>query len=102
KRNVSRPDVLRLCEEEFHSCADASPTSAPPPPPPGRAASLPQAVRPPGDRLRLTVHGLDAYVPPSPRSATGGSLASFLVRSGGLTGQRLSVKTPVVNIGRAD
>src|SRR5439155_765372 len=49
-----------------------------------------------------TVHGLEAYVPPSPRSAAGGSLASFLVRSGGLAGQRLSVKTPVVNIGRAD
>src|SRR5438309_821525 len=55
-----------------------------------------------GDRLRHTVHGLEAYVPPSPRSAAGGSLASFLVRSGGLAGQRLSVKTPVVNIGRAD
>src|SRR6266568_1564874 len=63
-----------------------------------------QAAPPPGagDRLRHTVHGLEAYVPPSPRSATGGSLASFLVRSGGLAGQRLSVKAPVVNIGRAD
>jgi len=29
-------------------------------------------------------------------------LASFLVRGGALKGQRLSVKTPVVNIGRAD
>src|SRR5713226_7296562 len=64
----------------------------------GQAAPAPGA----GDRLRHTVHGLEAYVPPSPRSATGGSLASFLVRSGGLAGQRLSVKTPVVNIGRAD
>src|SRR3989449_9939580 len=45
---------------------------------------------------------LEAYVPPSPLAAAGGWLASFLVRSGGLAGQRLSVKTPVVNIGRAD
>src|SRR2546422_4124001 len=44
---------------------------------------------------------LEAYVPPSPRSAAGGSLASFLVRSGGVAGQRLSVKTPLGNIGRA-
>jgi pSer/pThr/pTyr-binding forkhead associated (FHA) protein len=29
-------------------------------------------------------------------------LASFLVRGGALKGQRLSVKTPIVNIGRAD
>jgi pSer/pThr/pTyr-binding forkhead associated (FHA) protein len=29
-------------------------------------------------------------------------LASFLVRGGALKGQRLSVRTPVVNIGRAD
>src|SRR5256886_12433150 len=28
--------------------------------------------------------------------------SSFLVRSGGLVGQRLSVRSPVVNIGRAD
>src|SRR5438034_7047191 len=102
QRTLARADVIRLGDEQFRFYADAAPTTAPPPPPPGPAASPPQAVPPPGDRLRHTVHGLDAYVPPSPRSATGGSLASFLVRSGGLTGQRLSVKTPVVNIGRAD
>src|SRR5438132_304481 len=88
--------------------AASPPQAAPPPSAPspgtqpvggsGQAAPAPGA----GDRLRHTVHGLEAYVPPSPRSAAGGSLASFLVRSGGLAGQRLSVKTPVVNIGRAD
>src|SRR5216117_685466 len=102
QRILARTDVIRLGEEQFRFYTDAAPATAPPPPPPGPAASPPQAVPPPGDRLRHTVHGLDAYVPPSPRSATGGSLASFLVRSGGLAGQRLSVKTPVVNIGRAD
>jgi len=43
------------------------------------------------------VHG----VPAAPRPS-GTPLASFLVRGGALKGQRLSVKTPVVNIGRAD
>ncbi len=108
QRILARTDVIRLGDEQFRFYADAAPATAAPPPPPGPAASPPQAAHPPsappgaGDRLRHTVHGLEAYVPPSPRSATGGSLASFLVRSGGLAGQRLSVKTPVVNIGRAD
>ena len=124
QRILARTDVIRLGDEQFRFYADAAPATAAPPPPPGLAASPPQAAHPPsapspgtqpvggsgqaapppgaGDRLRHTVHGLEAYVPPSPRSATGGSLASFLVRSGGLAGQRLSVKAPVVNIGRAD
>src|SRR5213592_4839735 len=109
QRILARTDVIRLGEEQFRFYADAAPATAAPSPPPGPAASPPQAAPPApspppgaGDRLRHTVHGLEAYVPPSPRSAAGGSLASFLVRSGGLAGQRLSVKTPVVNIGRAD
>src|SRR5881398_1103440 len=124
QRILARTDVIRLGDEQFRFYADAAPAPAAPPPPPGPAASPPQATPPPptpspgtqpaggsgqaapppgaGDRLRHTVHGLEAYVPPSPRAAAGGSLASFLVRSGGLAGQRLSVKTPVVNIGRAD
>src|SRR6184192_1702018 len=124
QRILARTDVIRLGDEQFRFYADAAPATAAPPPPPGPAASPPQATPPPpapspgtqpvggsgqaapppgaGDRLRHTVHGLEAYVPPSPRAAAGGSLASFLVRSGGLAGQRLSVKTPVVNIGRAD
>src|SRR5713101_856175 len=122
QRILARADVIRLGDEQFRFYADAAPATAAPPPPPGPAATPPQAAPPApssgaqpvggsgqaapapgaGDRLRHTVHGLEAYVPPSPRSATGGSLASFLVRSGGLAGQRLSVKTPVVNIGRAD
>src|SRR2546422_435139 len=105
QRILARADVIRLGDEQFRFYADVAPATAPSPPPPGPAASPPQAAPPapsPGDRLRHTVHGLEAFVPASPRSAAGGSLASFLVRSGGLVGQRLSVKTPVVNIGRAD
>ena len=40
-------------------------------------------------------------MPAAPRPSTA-ALASFLVRGGLLKGQRLIVKTPVVNIGRAD
>ena len=126
QRILARADVIRLGDEQFRFYADVAAATAasppPPPPPPGAAASPPQAAPPapppgapqvggpgpaappPGatDRLRHTVHGLEAFVPASPRSAAGGPLASFLVRSGGLNGQRLSVKTPVANIGRAD
>src|SRR5437773_6841789 len=112
QRILARADVIRLGDEQFRFYVDVAPATAVPPPPPlpppGPAASPPQAVPPAGaaDRLRHTVHGLEAFVPASPRSAvgggSGGGFASFLVRSGGLAGQRLSVKTPVVNIGRAD
>src|SRR5438093_2264073 len=124
QRILARADVIRLGDEQFRFYADVGPATAVPPPPPGPAASPPQAVPPPPapppgarqagepgpvapppgatDRLRHTVHGLEAFVPASPRSAAGGTFASFLVRSGGLVGHRLSVKAPVVNIGRAD
>src|SRR5882724_12595457 len=115
QRILARADVLRLGDEQFRFYADAVPATAAASPPPAPAANPPQVAPPasaaasqvgapgqaapaPGaaDRLRHTVHGLEAYVP------AGGALASFLVRSGGLIGQRLAVKTPIVNIGRAD
>ena len=92
QRVLARADVIRIGEEQFRFYADvaaaapAASTPAPPPPsrppvPPsaGPAANVPQAAPPP---------------PPA--------LANFLVRSGALKGQRLQVKTPVANIGRAD
>jgi len=39
---------------------------------------------------------------PAASRPSNAALASFLVRGGALKGQRLAVKTPVVNIGRAD
>src|SRR5260370_787411 len=87
-----------------------APRAAPPPrpgetPKAGPAAGAPRRAAPPpvpptkGEsvKLRETVHG----VPAAPRPS-GTPLASFLVRGGALKGQRLSVETPVVNIGRAD
>jgi pSer/pThr/pTyr-binding forkhead associated (FHA) protein len=109
QRLLARADVITIGEEKFRFYADTAapaPAPAPPAPPPanprpGPAASAPSAAplppAPKGERLRETVHG----VPAAPR-ATGAPLASFLVRGGALKGQRLGVKTPVVNIGRAD
>ena len=109
QRLLARADVLTIGEEKFRFYADtaAPPAAAPPPqnPPPGPAASSPSAAPPSpvpptkGESLKLreTVHG----VPAAPRPSST-PLASFLVRSGALKGQRLSIKTPIVNIGRAD
>src|SRR2546426_930446 len=83
QRILARADVIRIGEEQFRFYADAAPAAGPPPPPQGPAASAPQAAPP------------ASPTPPPP-------LASFLVRSGALIGQRLQVKTPVANIGRAD
>src|SRR5216110_3777425 len=89
QRILARADVIRLGDEQFRFYADVAPATAPPPPPPGPAASPPwaapppaeaqptggpgQATPPPGatERLRHTVHGLEAFVPASPRSAAG-------------------------------
>src|SRR3989442_2390715 len=118
QRVLQRADVIRIGDEQFRFYADVAPAppapaapvapaapAAPPAPagpPPGPAASAPQAAPPPppgaSERLRDTMHGFE----PAPRPSQARSLASFLVKSGALKGQRLPVKTPVVNVGRAD
>jgi len=100
QRLLARADVIRIGDENFRFYADTAPQVAPPPnPKPGPVASAPPAAPPPpsqppagaGERLKSTMHGTPAPV-----------LANFLVRSGALKGQRLVVKTPLANIGRAD
>ncbi len=107
QRLLSRADVIRIGDENFRFYADAA-SQAAPNPKPGPVASTPpaapQAPNPPpptapppappagaGERLKQTTHGTPAPV-----------LGNFVVRSGALKGQRLVVKTPVANIGRAD
>ncbi|HVH67042.1 MAG TPA: FHA domain-containing protein [Gemmatimonadales bacterium] len=85
QRILARADVIRLGEEQFRFYADVAAPPASPPPPSDAT-----------HRLRETVHGMEAAVRPSD------SLASFLVRSGALIGRRLVIRTPVVNVGRAD
>ena len=94
QRILARTDVIRMGEEQFRFYAEAAPLTASAAPAPALAASP--------EQLKHTVHGIEAVAPPSPPRPTGAAFASFLVRSGGLMGQRLPVKTPVVNLGRAD
>src|SRR5438309_619302 len=103
QRMLQRADVIRIGDEQFRFYADVAPVPpAPAGPPPGPAGSAPQAApqAPPGAsaRLRDTMHGFE----PAPRPSQAGSLANFLVKSGTLKGQRLQVRTPVANVGRAD
>jgi len=96
QRILARTDVIRMGEEQFRFYAEAAPLTASAAPAPALAASP--------EQLKHTVHGVEAVAPPppAPPRPTGAAFASFLVRSGGLMGQRLPVKTPVVNLGRAD
>ena len=96
QRILARTDVIRMGEEQFRFYAEAAPLTASAAPAPALAASP--------EQLKHTVHGIEAVAPPppSPPRPTGAAFASFLVRSGGLMGQRPPVKTPVVNLGRAD
>lgn len=112
QRLLARTDVIRIGDENFRFYADAAPSAAPPPyPPPGPAASTPPAGPPAssappagaGERLKHTMHSAPGVAPSSqPARASGAVLANFLVRSGSLKGQRLIVRTPIANIGRAD
>jgi len=127
QRLLARADVITIGEEKFRFYADtAAPPASPPPAPlnpqPGPAASTPPSPAVPAvpptrgevPKLRETVHGIppkpaspsSPQAPPTPPPAaprpSAAPLASFLVRGGSLKGQRLSVKTPIVNIGRAD
>jgi len=87
---LKRGDVLRFGPVDFRFYAEAAP--APATPPPGAA-----------HRLFDTAHGIPAMVPAFPSRPTAPPpLATVLVRSGSLRGQRLPIRTPVVNIGRAE
>ena len=112
QRVLTRGDVIRVGEESFRFYADqvataaapaatAAPAAPPPPPPPPAGAE---------SRLQNTSFGMPAT--PRPAAATtnpgrgagigAAPLANFLVRTGTLKGTRLLVKTPIVNIGRAE
>jgi len=108
QRILARADVIRLGDEQFRFYADAA--SVPLAEPAASEAGAAGAA----ERLKHTVHGLEAVAPPpSPappptpppaaaRPASPPPLASFLVRVGAQAGQRLTVRTPIVNLGRAD
>jgi pSer/pThr/pTyr-binding forkhead associated (FHA) protein len=99
QRLLMRADVIRVGEETFRFYADPAPAAAPAPPPP----PPPPPVGAP-ERLQDTAFGLPSVKrgEQAARPSETGPIASFLVRTGTLKGQRLLVRTPVANIGRAD
>jgi pSer/pThr/pTyr-binding forkhead associated (FHA) protein len=102
QRILVRADVLRIGEENFRFYADAAAAPAPGAPPspgpsPGPAASAPQAA-PQGSAGADS--GGSGRAPGRPSQA--GPLATLLVTGGALKGQRFPIKTPVINLGRAD
>jgi len=92
RRLLRRGDLLGLGGVTFRFYADAAPVTPRPAPPAGAA-----------HKLYETAHGIPAMVPAFPSRPTAPPpLATVLVRSGSLRGQRLPIRTPVVNIGRAE
>ncbi|HTR21939.1 MAG TPA: FHA domain-containing protein [Gemmatimonadales bacterium] len=131
QRVLARGDVVRIGEESFRFYADAAAGAPSPPPLPGPppgggpAASTPSpqpSPAPPlpgigagGAKLQNTSFGMPATPRPSgaapdaprrtagtPAPSTPSALGNFLVRSGSLKGQRLTLKTPNISVGRAD
>ncbi|HET7599872.1 MAG TPA: FHA domain-containing protein [Gemmatimonadales bacterium] len=106
-RVLQRADVIRIAGDEFRFYADAPP----PEPSPGAQRNTP----PTGAHHRLfdTMHAAPgvplpppaaspASGPVTPISMANAPIASLLVRSGSLKGKRLTIRVPVVNIGRGD
>jgi pSer/pThr/pTyr-binding forkhead associated (FHA) protein len=117
QRLLARADMIRVGEDDFRFYADqppgggqpapppppsAAPAAVPPPPaPPAAPAAQPDTAPPPGARQRLndTMHGAPSGAATAPAP---GPLASLLIRSGARKGERVAIRVPVVNIGRAD
>ncbi len=104
QRVLARADVIKIGDHEFRFYADKAPEGA-------AQASLPSA--PPvmpivpspaagaAERLSHTMHGVPVPTPSAPKPVVRSSgstipMATFLVRSGSLKGQRLTVRVPVV------
>jgi pSer/pThr/pTyr-binding forkhead associated (FHA) protein len=108
QRILARADVIKIADEEFRFYADvAAPAAAPPAPPPPAAAAQLQSTgyfeSPPRPGAPAPAAAAPAApTAAAPGAASAGPLAKFVVRSGGLKGQRLIVKVPIVNIGRAE
>jgi pSer/pThr/pTyr-binding forkhead associated (FHA) protein len=105
---LARADVIRIGHDEFRFYSDTAPLPGSRPTPPRKTPVDEPPLRPPtgaGARLSDTMHGLpvgELQGAVTPRAPIPAPLASLLVRSGALKGQRLPVQSPVVNIGRAE
>jgi pSer/pThr/pTyr-binding forkhead associated (FHA) protein len=101
---LARADVIKIGDHEFRFYADKAPDVVAAPPPPISAPALPIVPAPAGaiERLSETMHGAPVAPAPPRQVPASGPMATFMVRSGALKGQRLTVRVPVVNIGRAE
>ncbi|HEX2611550.1 MAG TPA: FHA domain-containing protein [Gemmatimonadales bacterium] len=117
---LARADVIRIGNDEFRFYADSPPAPAPS----ARPEVSPRSPQPAGAAHRLsdTMMGIPTSAPartaapaqppsssqaapapaPAPAIPAAPPLASLLLRSGQLKGERLPIKVPVVNIGRGD
>lgn len=101
QRLLARGDVVKVGDEEFRFYADLAPQAEAPPPP--VAAAAPEPAPPPAYAAQLADTGFVPSPAPPPSAAPAGpqTLAKFVIRSGPQKGERLLVKVPIVNIGRA-
>ncbi len=108
-RVLRRADVIRVGADEFRFYGEPAGSAAPSPlpAPATEAGSAEPASSGAQQKLLDTMFGMGARPGPLPGPVTPISMveapiASLLVRSGSLKGKRLTVRTPVVNIGRGD
>jgi pSer/pThr/pTyr-binding forkhead associated (FHA) protein len=111
-RVLRRADVIRVGADEFRFYGDPGPaptTSDPAAPAPTEAeGGAPPPPTGAEHRLHDTMFGVGAPPGPvmkgpvTPITPMEAPIASLLVRTGTLKGKRLTVRTPVVNIGRGD
>ena len=99
QRILTRADVVRIGDDTFRFYADVVPAASATPAPPAPPAPLapPPSPPPPASPAHPRPPVVGGH-----RPSQAGPLATFVVRSGVLKGQRVEVRTPVVNIGRAD
>lgn len=90
QRVLESGDIIRIGGEEFRYYPAEKPL-----PPPGADYRLADTMI--GFKAMPRRTPAQPYLPPSEPA-----LASFLVKRGDLQGQRLEIRTPVANIGRAD
>ncbi|MCU0621133.1 MAG: FHA domain-containing protein [Gemmatimonadales bacterium] len=113
-RVLARADIIRIGTDELRFYADPAVAAAAAAAPPAAVGArqrrndtmhgIPTMPPPSMQRPALndTLHGIPSTPPPGGAPAPSAPLASLLVRSGTLKGQRLPVRAPVVNLGRAD
>ena len=93
-RVLARGDVIAIGRDEFRFSVEPAEL-------PGRITEPPKRPTP-NPQLNDTLFGVPAFKPPPAPAPAVQPLAALLVRSGALKGQRLLVRSPVANIGRAD